>query len=42
MLWLNRLKAATTAINKKIKNSGLKGLRSTEFTPRFRKASTLA
>ena len=27
--WLNGLKAATTAINKKIKNSGLKGLRST-------------
>lgn len=42
MPWLNKLKAATTAINSKIKTSGLKGLRSTELTPRSRKASTLA
>ena len=42
MPWLNRLKPATTAINKKIKKSGLKGLRSTEFTPLSKKASTFA
>lgn len=40
--WLSKLNPVTTTINKMISSNGRKGLRSTELTPRLRKASTLA